>query len=152
MGSGQWQALLGVLVGAVVIASVRLVGLSRGRGDSRDITRECATLITLSEDLQRRIRAEDTALAVTGWDSRVYRGARSRLTALGPPPPVQAALRDLDEARQELTTAWRLSGVMSAGEPFGIHLALREHATAIEHFATASSILVRITWPYGQAA
>lgn len=152
MGSGQGHALLGVLVGAVVIISIRLVTRFLGRRNARNIARECVTLISLSEDLQRRIRGRATDIAVSSWDGRAYRSARSRLTSLEPPAPVRAALWDLDEMRQQLTTAWRLSRLGTASEPFGVDAAIREFTTAIEHFATASSILVRISWPYGQAA
>jgi hypothetical protein len=65
-------------------------------------------------------------------------------------------LLDLDETRASLRTAWQLSKTDPGVFPGDLETALRAHASAINQFAEASAILVRISWrgkrPQGTAA
>jgi hypothetical protein len=93
---------------------------------------------------------------VLAWDARAYRLARLRLRTRNQSGDVQAALLDLDEARANLNTAWRFSRTGLRAFPEDLENTLQAHAAAIEQFADATAILVRISWqqrrPNGTAA
>jgi hypothetical protein len=137
--SGQGQGLLAVAAGAIIALSLQQVirHFRDSSGRTRQLKEECAQIITLSADLQRRASFGE----VSGWDAAAYRRARTRLRNLNPPNSIQSALTDLDETRDDLTIASRVA----EGEG-NIAEAVRAHAAAIDHFATSSSILVRVSW------
>lgn len=153
MISGQGLGLLAAAIGAVIALggqqAIRALRRSGPRG--RLLKEECVQLLLLSEDLQRRITASQNGAAsedenVRSWDADAYRRARARLQNLSPPTPIQSALADLDETRADLKIAWRLSAAQTAASSGDLPSALGAYAEAIEHFATSSAVLARVSW------
>jgi hypothetical protein len=119
-----------------------------------------AAIVALSEDLQHKIvderRGAGSEDAVLSWDARAYRAARTRLRARDPARAVDSALSDLDEARASLNAAWRFARSDPRAFSGDVADALQAHAAAIERFADAAAIFVRVSWqpprPDGAAA
>jgi hypothetical protein len=136
--SGQALGLLAVAVGAAIALTLQQVVRHFRRSDvcAQRVKDECVRILIASRDLRDRVAAGQP----DGWDARAYRLARARLRNLDPALPIQAALADLDEARLDLTLAWRLPapGRQELAE------AAQAHQEAIERFATCSSVLVRL--------
>jgi hypothetical protein len=155
---GQVVGLLAVVIGAAIAVSVRLVlRVLRKPGHREQLVKEeCAKLLFLSEDLQRRILAQQRgsgmAADVPSSDAGAYRRAWMRLQNLRPPAPVQAALTELDETRTDLRLAWQLSASQPSANPRSLAYAIDAHAEAIEHFATSASVLIRVSWPSGASS
>lgn len=152
MISGQGQGLLAVAAAGAAIAVTQWAVRRASRADSRSrqLKDECARILALSENLHRRAVGQLSGTAPAGsvraWDAPAYRKARTRLQVLDPPNSVQAALADLDETRAELRTASEISAALADNrEAFAS--AVDAHAAAIDHFATAGSILARVSWP-----
>ena len=155
---GLWA----VVVGAAIVLIARMAArLFRGSGPGpSELSEDRAAIVFLSEDLQHRIIDEQRGAIgtreVLAWDARAYRLARLRLRTRNQSGDVQAALLDLDEARADLNTAWRFSKTGLRAFPEDLDNALQTHAAAIEQFADATAILVRISWqqrrPNGTAA
>jgi hypothetical protein len=145
---GLWA----VLVGAAIILSARLISkLIRAiRPPYGALSTDRAAIVELSEDLQHRILDERRGSVgtpkVLAWDAHAYRLARLRLRTRDKSAEVQAALLDLDEARAGLRAAWQLSKTDPGAFPGDLETALQAHASAINQFAEASAILVRISW------
>lgn len=153
MTSGQEQGLLAVAAGVTAAVAAQWIIRRFGKSEARmrQVKDECAKLLALSEDLQKRVIEQlgGTASAenVYAWDTAAYRRARARLQSLDPPRSIRAALTDLDETRADLRLAWRLSAIQPAVEHEDLAGAIQAHADAIDHFAAAGSILARVSWP-----
>lgn len=153
MTSGQGQGLLAVATGAAIaVAAQWAIGyFGKSEARSRQLKDECAVLLALSEDLQKRVMQQlrGTAPAENAypWDGAAYRRARIRLQSLDPPLSIRAALTDLDETRADLRLASRLAAAHPTAEYEDLAYAVQAHADAIGHFATAGSILARVSWP-----
>jgi len=155
---GLWA----VAAGAVIVLIARLVAgaLRRIRLRQHGPDEDRAAIVALSEDLQHRIIDEQSGAVdppeVFAWDARAYRLARLRFRVRNQSADVHAALHDLDEARAGLRMAWRFSKAGSGAFPGEMDSALQAHAAAIEQFADAAAIFVRISWrdrrPNGTAA
>jgi hypothetical protein len=147
---------LAVVIGVAIAISVRLVLRFLRKPDLREqqVKEECAKLLLLSEDLQRRVLAEqrgsDMAQDFYSWDAGAYRRARMRLQNLRPPISVQAVLTELDETRADLRFAWQLSASQPSASTRSLADAIDAHAEAIDHFATSSSVIIRVSWPSGR--
>jgi hypothetical protein len=155
--SGQGQGLLAVVAGAAIIVAFRQVARLSRKPDLRVrlLKSECAKLIALSEDLQKRMTRERqglvTADEVYSWDTRAYRLARRRLGGFSPSASIQMAITELDEAGADLRAAWQQSLNGSAeGQEDLFAAAMSAHSEAIGNLAAAGSILVRFSWPSGQ--
>jgi hypothetical protein len=158
MITGQSQGFLAVAAGAAVIVVIRQIMRFFRKSSVRaeQLKSECVKLVALSEDLQDRISRERHGAAVTdevyAWDVSAYRRARRRLGGLAPSTPVQMAIAELDETRADLKAAWRRSLDRSPEDREDLTAAMQAHSEAIENFATSSSIMVRVSWPFGQSA
>ena len=154
---GQGQGLLAVVAGTAVIVAFRQITRIFNNSDSRikQLKSECAKLVALSEDLQRRVTRGRQGLGTTdgvhAWDAQAYRLARRRLGRFSPSAPIQTAVAELDETRADLKTAWQQSlGTSGEGREDLLTTALTAHSEAIDNLAAASSILVRLSPPLGQ--
>lgn len=157
--SGQGQGLLAVVTGAAIIVAFRQVIriFRKSAPYAHQLKSECAKLVALSEDLQKRMMRERQGLSaadeVHAWDARAYRLAKRRLGNFSPSAAIQTAVTELDETRAELKAAWRQSLDRCAdGREDLLTVAMSAHSEAIDNLAAASSILVRISWPFAQPA
>ncbi|MGH3282703.1 MAG: hypothetical protein ACRDNW_26735 [Trebonia sp.] len=133
-----------------IIARLMVGSLRRLRPRPHELGEDRAGIVALSEDLQHRIIDEQRGAIepqeVLSWDSRAYRLARSRFRTRNQAAEIQAALHDLDEARAGLRMAWRFSKAEPGALPGEMENALQAHTAAIEQFADATAIFVRISW------
>jgi hypothetical protein len=147
-GSGLW----GVAAGVAIILAVRLASrlFRRTAPGAGAPDGDRAAILALSEDLQRMITDERRGTGgereVLAWNAQAYRMARTRLRTRNPALDVWSALSDLDEARADLSAAWRFSKLEPRAFPGDVEDALRTHAAAIQQFADAAAIFVRISW------
>jgi hypothetical protein len=145
---GLWAVAAGAA--AIVLTRVAIRFIRRIRARPRELGMDRAAIVSLSEDLQQRIINEQRGSIgtpqVLAWDAPAYRLARRRLRSRNQDADLQSSLLDLDEARADLRAAWRFSKAGSGAHPEDLEIALRAHATAIEQFADASAIFVRISW------
>ena len=153
-GSGLW----GVAAGTAIILAARLAfrlfrRTTPGAGGPDGPDGDRAAIIALSEDLQRKItdewRGTGSEHAVLDWDAQAYRRARTRLRTRNAALDIWSALSDLDEARADLSAAWRFSKLDSRASATDVESALRSHAAAIEQFADAAAVFVRVSWRPG---
>jgi hypothetical protein len=145
---GLWSVLAGAAI--VLIARLAATLFARMRPKPRALSEDRAAIVALSEDFQNRVigerRGAIDAAEVLAWDARAYRLARLRLRTHTQSAETRAALLDLDEARANLGTAWRLSKTGPRALPGDLENALQAHAIAIEQFADAIGIFVRVSW------
>jgi hypothetical protein len=145
---GIWAAVTGAIIIVFTRQAIRIIRKIYRRPS--EIPADNAAIVTLSEDLQRRVLDEQRGAIepahVLAWDAAAYRAARRRLRARSRSAALMAALSDLDEARADLRTAWRFTKTEAAGTDAELSVALETHALAIGQFAEASSIFVRVSW------